>query len=53
MRIYPNIKIKILVCDGLDIEANCGYGRYNFANLYMVNDYDLNIPLGLSYFQSV
>jgi hypothetical protein len=53
MRLYPNIEIKILVRDGLDIEANRGYCRYDFANLYIFSDYILRLPLRLSHFQSV
>lgn len=30
---YPDVEIKILVCNALDVEADGGDGGHNFANL--------------------
>lgn len=44
-RAYPDVEIEVFICDGLDVESNCWYRCYDFADLGSGGTRDNSEPL--------
>lgn len=42
---HPNVKVKIFICDGLDVESNGRYCSHDLSDLYHVDKKNVSFSL--------